>query len=494
MRWMLIVLMVALASAGPASANGQDDLKAAVDALTAKDWPSAGSRSDSAIKSGELKGEQLGLAHFVRGLARWNDAKLEDALEDFGATTRLVPPSSRLWVGAIGSRIFVQISLKRWQAAAADFATFAKTRPTDAKEFEFGSLARLAWTLIEQDERSALDLLRTLKAIGYQPKSPGDSMDGLYGAYARLLVQNGETTEAMAELAKINDADTLIAARVDRRLSKLWSQPAFEEATRPGDIAKRELDEWEKRYRIYPKVTKVIVHYVTALRQVGAHEKAIAVARESLSRASELQSEPDDGDELWLRNELVYALKSVGKIDEMLAEMAPVLAIDPAKDGNVVSQLINFGQILMELGRSTEGVEMSKRAWAYSSQLGKMFIQGVEVCAIAASSKADAERTLAEMRKTEKENYAAVTQALLCLDRSDDVATLLKKRLSKSESRSGVLTAAQIYTAPPFVTPVRKTLNERYQAVLARPDVRKKIEEHGRIETFPFIASYWGNL
>lgn len=496
MRWFLFGVLMTFAVAGgsAAYANGQDDLKSAVAAVGASDWPKAARHADSAIKSGELKDAQLGIAHYIRGLASWGDAKLEDVLDDFSAATRLLPPTGELWVDAISNRIRVQMGLKRWRDAAAGFLTLAKERPAEAKAFDFSTLARLVWSLTDQDERATLNLLRTVKAIGYQPKSPGDSMDGMMGTYVRLLVQSGETTEALAELGKINDADTLVEARVDRRYAPLWTLPAFDEATKPSDIAKRELDEWEKRYRIYPTVTKVVVHYVVALRQAGAAEKAISVARETLSNSGALKSDRDDGDELWLRNELVYALKSIGKIDEMLTEVAPILAIDPAKDGNVVSQLINFGQILVELGRTGEGVEMAKRAWNHSSQLGKMFIQSIEVCANATTNKVLAEQTLADMRKTEKENYAAVTQGLLCLERSDDVASLVKKRLSQPESRAGVITAAQTYNAPPFVTPLRKILNERYQAVIARPDVRKKIEEYGRIETFPFNASYWGNL
>ncbi len=495
MRWALLILLFALAFpvAAPAYAAGEDDLNAAIDALVAKDYPTAERRADAAIKSGDLKGERLGLAHYLRGLARWDEARREHVLEDFNAAARLIPPGNRLWPDIIENRIRVLMGLKRWREAASDFILLAKERPADAKNLDFDVVARLAWRL-EGDDQTALALLRTIKAIGYTPKSPGHTMDGLMGMYVRLLVQGGQTNEAIAELAKITDASTLIATRIDRRYAALWPLQAFDQATNPAEIAKRELAFWETRHRLHPTAAKVITRYVMALRQAGEHEKAIATARKALADPSALESEKDEGDELWLRNELVYALKDVGKIDEMLTEMATILLVDPAKDSNIVNQLINFGEILLELGRTREGVDMSKRARSQSSDFGKMFIQGIEVCANATTDRAAAEQTLAAMRKMEKENYAAVSQALLCLEKSDDMAALVKKRLAEPDARQGVLTAVQKYNYPPFVTPLRKTLMERYQAVIARPDIRAAIEQHGRVETFPFIAPYWGDL
>lgn len=495
MRWFALVTFFAFAlfAPGAALAAGQDDLRAAIDAFVATDYPTAERRADAAIKSGDLKDRQLGLAHYLRGLARWDKDRLQQVLEDFNVAARLIPPSDNLWPDIIENRIRVFLGLKRWREAANDFILLARERPAGAKAFDFEVVARIGWRL-EDDEATAFAFLGTLKAIGYAPKSPGSTMDGLMGFYVRLLAQKGQTAEAIADLAKISDASRLIEARIDRRYSALWGLPAFNQVTNPADMAKRELEFWATRYGLYPTTTKVITGYVRALRQSGEHEKAVATARRALADPGALTTDKDDGDELWLRNELVYALKDVGKIDEMVAEIATILPVDPAKDGNVVSQLINFGQILLELGQTREGVDMAKRAWGHSSDLGKMFIQSIEVCANATADKAAAARTLKEMRKMEKENYAAVSQALLCLERSDEMADLVKKRLSEAAARDDVLTAVQNYNAPPFVAPLRKTLMERYQAVIKRADISQAIEVHGRVETFPFIAPYWGDL
>jgi hypothetical protein len=87
-----------------------------------------------------------------------------------------------------------------------------------------------------------------------------------------------------------------------------------------------------------------------------------------------------------------------------------------------------------------------------------------------------------------------MTMALLCTNHLDEVAALIKKRLSLPDQRSGVLEAAQHYRSPQVVPPAQQRWIDRYRSVIDRPDIKAEIEKYGRVETFPFIAEYWGNV
>lgn len=482
-----------------ALAAGIDDLRAAAQAADKGDWTECERRADAAINSGDLRDSAVGYAYYLRGLGRWlkKDANFERALDDLTAALRHLDHGSELWAEVLSNRIYLQMNLGRWVEAANDFLTLAKVVPAAARSVRFRPLSRILWKLEDKDEAKTLEVLRAMRAINYEPKGPGDDMDGIVAIYVRLLVKAGETATAVQELARIVDTGALVQARVDRRYQALWSMPAFEAATNPAEIAKRQVVSWEGRYQKSPNFTPVVTRYVVALRIAGEFEKAVSVARLALGDVSKLKTDGDgdgDGDVLWLRNELVYALKDLGRTDEMFAEMEPVFQIDPDENGHVVSQLINFGELMMEMGRGDDAVKTSKRAWEQASVFGRMFIQAIEVCAKATSDRRGSERVLVELRKSEAENYGAVSQALLCLEKTDEAAELVKKRLSAPASRGDIITAAQNYEAAPFVTPIRRQLLERFKVVLARPDVRSEFDKHGRIETFPFKSEYWGNL
>lgn len=490
---VLMFAMLTLASAPIAHAGSIEDLQAARAALQKHDWSAAERNADAAIKAGDLRGNQLAWAYYLRGVARWGQDRRQEAADDMTEALKHVDKEHDFWADILGVRMTIFGEMEKWRESAADFMSVAKARPAAAKTVDFSFLARLIWNLEDIDEAATFEILRTVRFIGYTPSNPGDNMDYLIGLYVRLLVQRGDTQGAVAELTNVTTAGVLIEARVDRRYASIWTMPAFQAATDPSTLARRQLDGVERRRQQASNVAGLITQHVSALREAGQFEKAITIAREALQNPAALKAE-GDGDLLWLRNELVYALHDVGRTNEMFAEMDVVLKLDPAKDGNVVNQLINFAEIMAEHGRAADAVQTARRAWDASSPYGRLFIQMVEVCAYADTDKPRADATLATMTKAEGENHAARMAALLCLDRSDAAATLMKQRLAKPDARDAVLLAVQNYQPPPFQSPMRKRLMDRFRVVVGRPEVRKEIEKFGRIETFPIFSGYWGTL
>lgn len=492
----IAAILIALGCAGHAAAGTAEDIKAAKEAFARKDYAAAEQSVTSAINTGDLKREEKAAAYYLRGFARAATQKLDAAADDFTEAMKNTERGNAGWAVALQARLMAYADLQKHSDAAADFVALAKDRPDSARAVRYRLIVRLVWDLKSKDENAAFNVLKSMRDISYVPEEPGQNADYLTQIFVRLLVTRGEHLVAMMELSKMKTADLLVEARVDRSYASLWAKEGFDAVTDPKEIAGRELTFVADLAKKYPSLATVMTRYVRALRKVGDSAKAVEVAREALANP-ELSSVHADRvveDKLWLRNELVYALKDLGRTDEALAEMQPVLKLDEARSGFMVGQLVNFGQIMLEFGRAEEGMKTARRGWNLASPMGQQFISMIEVCGNATTDKRAAENALALLRKRQSENYAAMSAALLCMDRTHEVAELLKKRLSQPAHRGEVLTAIQSYQTPAFVTPLRRTLTERYAKVVDRPDVQAAIKKHGRIEQFPFHSIYWGSF
>ena len=492
----IAAVLVGLWCAGHAAAGTADDVQAAKEAFARKDYAAAEQSVTAAIDAGELKREDKAAAYYLRGYARALSKKFDAAADDFTDAMENTERGDNGWSAAIQARFLTYVDLGKPTSAAADFVALAKDRPDAARGVRYRLISRLVWDLKAKDEDAAFDVLKAMRDISYVPEEPAQNTDYLTQVFVRLLVNRGEDLVAMMELSKIKTADLLVEARVDRGYASLWAKEGFDAVTDPKEIAGRELAYVADLAKKSPNLAVVMTRYVKALRTVGESAKAVEVAREALANPelASVQVERVVEDKLWLRNELVYALKDLGRTDEALAEMQPILKLDEAKNGFMISQLVNFGQIMIELGHAAEGVKTAKRGWNSASPMGQLYINMIEVCGTATTDKPAAEKALALLRKRQSENYAAMSAALLCMDRTDEVADLVKKRLSLPAHRGALLTAIQSYKPPAFVTPLRRTLMERYAKVLARPDVQAAVKKQGRIEEYPFFSAYWGNL
>jgi tetratricopeptide (TPR) repeat protein len=200
-----------------------------------------------------------------------------------------------------------------------------------------------------------------------------------------------------------------------------------------------------------------------------------------------------DGDKQanWVLNELGYALGDVGRYAE--AETAFKASVTVGENGGPsVSQAINWGQTLLDLERPKEALASVDNIKGGASPYGVMWADAIRVCANAVLDPAAAKRQLEGMTAREDDNEAALTQALLCLDRQDEAAAAYIRRLASPKRRDGAISAFRVVLPPPVMTARQKEMERRKQAVLARPDVRQALEPVGRALTLPLAGSYWG--
>lgn len=100
----------------------EDNLQDAEQAMKNENWEVAITKLDAVIASRALKGPNLGVAHFQRGMAYYHLKRCADAMPDYDIAVELLPEDAN----PVSARGFCQAELGNEQGAIADFtATIA---------------------------------------------------------------------------------------------------------------------------------------------------------------------------------------------------------------------------------------------------------------------------------------------------------------------------------------------------------------------------------
>ena len=313
--------------------------------------------------------------------------------------------------------------------------------------------------------------------------------------YAELLVDAGDVAGAERALAKTNETATLMTVAQDRRFAPLW--PRFEAAGRFDwrRATEAELalalgaggDDSQGKNATLARPTDL----QQLLRQLQRYDEAIVLGQRYQARIKAGRKIEDAN---WILNELGYALLDVGRVDQARAAFEQAIAVGE-NGGSSVSQKLNWAEMLNLLGQPREALAVvdsldPDRVAAY----GAMWADAERVCAASVLQPGVLPPQLASMRTREDDNPAALTRALLCLDRQDETAALYIRRLASPKHRADALKAFRKPLAAPVLTPRQIELERRRQAVIARPEVVKAMQAVGRPITIPLAAGYWGAL
>lgn len=297
-----------------------------------------------------------------------------------------------------------------------------------------------------------------------------------------------------ATLKPVDDPGSLISIAQDRRFEALW--PEMEAAGRFDWLAVAEADLARKRKAVADKPRSLahIRQLMQSLRELGRYDEAIAVGQAARDRLSDTKAFDDQDTEThWTLNDLAYAYSGARRAAEADAVFREALAAG-ARAGDRVSQPVNFSEELIRRGRHQEALTLVQAvADKDSSPIGITWRDASIVCAQAPLDRAKANALADDLLKRWEINPQAASHALLCLDRIDDAAALMVKRLGSDDHRVEALYAALIGRRPPGSdSPWDQRMQANRDAVWARPEVMKALAPVGRRIEVPYYGSYWG--
>ncbi|WP_395444630.1 hypothetical protein [Caulobacter sp. UC70_42] len=240
---------------------------------------------------------------------------------------------TRTFIGAVGRLIDV------------DASVFADTDPR-----AFGWATERA----RGDTALTADLLTHLRAVPWRDAAGRDAVDnGWAQSLARIAVEGGDKTKALALLDRTTDPLALLDVAQDRRFEKIW--PEMEAAGRFDwlKVQTIDLERWREARRRQPELLINVTSEIDALRALGRYDEALALGEDHVRRlkAGETFEDADD-QRSWMLNSHAYTLSALGRYED--ADRIMIEA--EGKDG--VSQRINRAELLIDAGQAARALKV----------------------------------------------------------------------------------------------------------------------------------------
>lgn len=343
----------------------------------------------------------------------------------------------------------------------------------------------------EPDSDARLALMEALFHANWQGASGNDST--IWYQLALQHVIRGQPERARAPLARVEDPDSLVRIRSDRRFDALINRESWRYNV--GAAAERLVQALRNDVEARPASLDARVQLGYALITANRPEALLALVDETIDRiaAAAPGSQPfeDMERQAWLLDHRARALRRLGRHEEALAELRRASQLTEGGMPNV-SQILNLGSALCAMKRPREALDAIGPVGEMSGY-GRTVQASVRHCA--ALQLGDAEmsmRELAYLSEHRDDSEVNYLDALLEAGKHDDAATYLIELLASPAGRTEALAWMQSYVDP-YPLPRDAELQAMRESLMARADVRAALEPVGRIESYP-IDGMTGSL
>ncbi len=493
LRWMMRLLagylytwLVLIVCTPIAIADSQDELKKGVDAFLANDYAESISLLTTTLENHELEANDLGIATYLRGLAYWIKGDTENASKDLNmAVASLDNPAF-----AISARAKLNFEIDQQDVGLADIMDLAENYPDRLIDFELRFMWRVDGWLEEEkrsDDRYAF--LNALAGAGYNGTEPGQNADYLYQELLIQMMERGDNFNAVQLIRRITETKVLVRLRMDRQFESLWERGEFESATDVSAAIFRKLSHARAEMARFPNQLSAVTNLVRSLRFYSDPEQAVETGMAALQNLETYQQ--DKNDELWLTNEISYALFESGKYEEGNALLRDLIQRRIEENQDLVNQYINFGVMLLEQGLYDDALDVVSRVnFRFASPYGEKIIQYVQVCAYSETGEmTKGADIMSEMLIRPHESFLSVIDALLCLNRTDDAANYMVQALESTQWRSGALYSLMDYEPYPYSMSFRDKQDLRFEKIRAAENVQNTLNRYGRVISIPLPTS-----
>jgi hypothetical protein len=187
----------------------------------------------------------------------------------------------------------------------------------------------------------------------------------------------------------------------------------------------------------------------------------------------------------WLLDARSRDLCALGRWDEGAAQLMSVRFLPESGESNV-SQTINLASLYNDLGKPKEALQtLAELGTERTSPYGAMQV-AIERLASAdqLGDTTEAEKQLGFLREHRDDSLESYQRGLISANHQDEAAALLISRLQDPDQRLEALMEVQKFKLPPLPKRVDQW-RKRWNAVLARSDVKEAISKVGVVSEYP---------
>ena len=350
-----------------------------------------------------------------------------------------------------------------------------------------------------EDKDRKLTLLESLYLASYQPLRIPGYTSSLYVELVQLYLERKEVTRAenVINTSTSRFSDNILIWH-DKRFEKIWSFHQQKANFSPVKAVTQYIKQieytlentngltWEE----WIKGKDILVNEYLG---IGKTVEAIDTATKALARVPKELREHDSY--LWLTQALASAYEQANDWQNAMRTMDNLVQLDIEKNSTVINFIINYSILLLNAGLSNEALAVADDVLTtyqkYVNDHGEYFAMAVKVCALVELRKnGEAKKVFSLMNQSVEKNYVAVNQAAFCLGDYASLARIALLRFDEPEQRQDVLASFSDYSVKGLSTK-QKVYYRAYRKLLEREDIRKAINRHGRVKSWPLPARYW---
>ncbi len=355
------------------------------------------------------------------------------------------------------------------------------------------------------------DLLRTLFEDNYVPFDPFDRPDIFMFDYAAMSIDRGDTSNAKRIVESLVDPGVILRVRIDRRFDFVRE-----------DIALADFFDLEKAADRYSEILRQLVEsnsmyakgYVVHARSLLGSwriDEALAIIEPVALRIREPNANEFFFDmeqhKSWVLETYSTALlyqKYPEQSEDMIREATRI----PDQGKPNVNQRVSYGVELLSSGATEKSLQTLNAAKQNDmNPVMRLSIESLKVCTKALLPEPlDYSSNLNYLVEHERLQPLSLTLALLCIDDMDAAARHLVQRLQDPSQRNDALfdlQHAENSLRSGRMNHEHVTLDDlsaehmmwhRFEQLRQRNDVRRVIDQFGRIEVVPLYKIAWPKI
>lgn len=382
-----------------------------------------------------------------------------------------------------------------WADAGASITRVAQLWPSELQnDDENRFTSRVAWQM-GRDPASRPQLLALLNALfaAKFTSSFAQQPSGLWQELILEALEHDDLARAREIVARVDDTDTLLAMRIDKRFTALVQvEPDrfdLEAALKQSSMR------LEKIVAAHPRKLQAFVTYGYSLLNEGRYAEVLQRSDAILRKAGRSKGRKPPYDDLdgslsWVYNHKAAALRALGRWSEALGVMEQA-RLKAENGSSNVSQAINLGFHYIDAGQPDKALKVLDGIdWSRSlSPYGRMQLQHVRYRAyLQLGNESEAGNVLAYLRQHHADAEDTWLLAMLDSGDMDGAAELMISQLTDPQRRATALRDAQEYRELPL-QPRMEDARVRWEKLVTRPDVLAAINEVGRREKVPIYES-----
>jgi hypothetical protein len=484
-------------SATPATVSPIDTeirlLKEAAEKFDNNDTVGARRMIDAVVASptfSQLNASQQHIALYVLGSLQVS-AKDKAALETLKRATAMIDYSNgRDWHLRLAAASQAQDDAD----ALLSLTTIAQRWPASLDQVSGTYVERLSYRTAKQAPltEARFQLLLALKAAFWRPSDPVDSPDNQWVELTTLLLQRGRVQEAQATAEFVSDYGAVDEMMLDRTFDIVTRN--YPDRFNLQNAWARQIERLRGVIKSHPDNLEAVNELTLALINDGQAPEALALLDAAIAKAKPVDSSAApfaDMEELnWTYNQRAFALRSLGRTDEAIAEMKAGAARPENGELNV-SQQLNLAQIEEESGRPADAMAVIAGAdsW-FLSGFGKMDYEGVRACAsVQLGDRANLEAALKYMQAHKSDAPGWYFKALACAGDVRAAGQVAIELLKDPHDRGSILKAFQVLPTTATLSPPLQAYDRMIQQIYQQPDVKAAADAVGHHLTLP--SYYW---